>query len=115
MVEQIDFRRGPDGAGRVLIRLNASDAPVNIERQGSMVIADLEGVFTPERLRRRLDVTDFATPVTTIETRQRNGTTRVTVEAAERVRAGGLPGGRDLHHRAQARSPRRSRRRPRSR
>ncbi|WP_440996382.1 type IV pilus secretin PilQ [Arhodomonas sp. SL1] len=82
MVEQIDFRRGPDGAGRVLIRLNASDAPVNIERQGSTVIADLEGVFTPERLRRRLDVTDFATPVTTIETRQRNGATRVTVEAA---------------------------------
>lgn len=63
----LDFRRGQDGEGRVEIRLSDARTPVDVRREGHTVRARLSGAELPERLRRRLDVTDFATPVERID------------------------------------------------
>ncbi len=79
-VVNIDFRRGDLGEGQVQIALNSDRASANIRREGSKIIADLEGVRLPEELSRRLDVTDFATPVRYVDARKDGGSTRIVIE-----------------------------------
>ncbi|WP_249976890.1 type IV pilus secretin family protein [Vreelandella olivaria] len=69
-VENIDFRRGPDGAGRLLVTFD-SDGVVSQVREGSdgLVIAQLQDVDIPDALNQVYDVTDFATPITRITPR----------------------------------------------
>ncbi|MFC7369238.1 type IV pilus secretin PilQ [Vreelandella zhaodongensis] len=69
-IEAIDFRRGDDGAGRVLITFDRGDVTANV-REGSngSVIAELRGVTISDALNHVYDVTDFATPVTRITPR----------------------------------------------
>jgi len=64
----IDFRRGKDGEGRVIVDLARSSIPVDLSELGGKIRLTMEGASVPESLRRRLDVTDFATPVTRIDT-----------------------------------------------
>ena len=66
-VENIDFRRGGDGAGRVLVTFTRAGVVANV-REGSegSIIADLRNVVLPDALNQVYDVTDFATPVTRI-------------------------------------------------
>ena len=61
----VDFRRGKDGEGRVIVDLARSSIPVDLSELGGKIRLTMEGTRVPENLRRRLDVTDFATPVTT--------------------------------------------------
>ncbi|AVI61260.1 type IV pilus secretin family protein [Halomonas sp. GFAJ-1] len=69
-VEDIDFRRGPDGAGRLLITFDR-EGVVSQVREGSegRVIAELRDVDLPDALNQIYDVTDFATPITRITPR----------------------------------------------
>lgn len=64
----VDFRRGADGEGRVIIDLSNSRVPVALNEQGGRIRLVMDGAEVPSNLRRRLDVTDFATPVTRIDT-----------------------------------------------
>lgn len=64
----VDFRRGKDGEGRVIVDLARSSIPVDLSELGGKIRLTMEGTRVPENLRRRLDVTDFATPVTRIDT-----------------------------------------------
>ncbi len=80
-VTRIDFRRGPDGSGRVLIQLSDPNIPVDIRQQGSRVIVDLDGAAIPPSLQRRMDVTDFATPVETIDARSEGGRSQILIRA----------------------------------
>lgn len=80
-VNNIDFRRGKDGSGRILIHLSDPNSPVDIKQQGSTIIADLVGISVPDHLQRRLDVMDFATPVQSIDTRQSGNNTQVVIKA----------------------------------
>ncbi|MCK7546005.1 type IV pilus secretin PilQ [Marinobacter bryozoorum] len=64
----VDFRRGTDGEGRVLIDLSNSRVPVALNEQGGRIRLVMDGTNVPDNLRRRLDVTDFATPVTRVDT-----------------------------------------------
>ena len=80
-VEDIDFRRGADGSGMVMIRLTDPGTPVDLRQEGTQVQAVFAGASLPARLMRRLDVTDFATPVRTIDTMQVGGNTRMVVNA----------------------------------
>ncbi|MFZ5724496.1 MAG: type IV pilus secretin PilQ [Pseudomonadota bacterium] len=64
----IDFRRTPDGEGQVVISMSSSSIPVDVRQDGTRIIAEFMGASLPENLRRKLDVTDFATPVTSIIT-----------------------------------------------
>lgn len=66
-VAGVDFRRGDQGDGQVMIDLSQASVPVDVKQQGSKVIARFLGVKLPDRLRRRLDVTDFATSVKSID------------------------------------------------
>ncbi|WP_407640785.1 type IV pilus secretin PilQ [Aquirhabdus parva] len=66
-VTDVDFRRGGAGEGNVLIALNNPNAPVDVQQQGTKIIARFLGTKLPERLRRRLDVNDFGTPIKTID------------------------------------------------
>ena len=77
----VDFRRDAQGAG--LIKLDLSDPAVNIDinKTGSKIRLEFYQTELPDHLDRRLDVVDFATPVTAIDTMQQGSTTVVTIEA----------------------------------
>ncbi len=79
-LRDIDFRRGPDGAGRVVVELPSTQVGVDIRQQGQNLVIDLPRTTVPDRLRRRLDVTDFGTPVHTITTTQDGERVRIVVQ-----------------------------------
>jgi type IV pilus assembly protein PilQ len=64
----VDFRRSKEGEGRVIVDLGRASAPVNLSEQAGRIRLTMPGLDVPVDLRRRLDVTDFATPVTRIDT-----------------------------------------------
>ncbi|WP_228141635.1 type IV pilus secretin PilQ [Marinobacter sp. X15-166B] len=64
----VDFRRGKDGEGRIVVDLSSSRIPVDLSETGGKIRLTMEGANVPAELRRRLDVTDFATPVSRIDT-----------------------------------------------
>lgn len=68
-VSNIDFRRGPNGEGRVLIDFSANGAGVDMKREGDKLIVNLANANLPANLAQRLDVLDFATPVQSITTK----------------------------------------------
>ena len=68
-VNDVIFRRGKAGEGRVIVDLSDSGTGIDIRQQGANLIVDFMKANIPDRLRRKLDVTDFATPVTTVETK----------------------------------------------
>ncbi len=76
-VTGVEFHRGQDGQGRVLINFSGSGAHVDVSRSSdsdtSDVDLDLSNVDVPQKFAKRLDVVDFATPVTTIETHPKRG------------------------------------------
>ncbi|WP_193601670.1 type IV pilus secretin PilQ [Marinobacter salexigens] len=64
----VDFRRGKNGEGRVIVDLGSASAPVDLSELGGKIRLTMDGISVPADLRRRLDVTDFATPVSRIDT-----------------------------------------------
>ncbi|OOZ37907.1 pilus assembly protein PilQ [Solemya velesiana gill symbiont] len=66
-VENVDFRRGPEGEGRIQIQLNDASAVVDMREEGGRVVLDILDTALPERLMRKFDVGDFATPVRVFE------------------------------------------------
>lgn len=80
-IEAVDFRRGKDGGGRVLIQLSNPKAPVNVESDGGKIRVEIRNTQLPPNLRRRLDVTDFATPVTVVDAVQQGDHVSITVAA----------------------------------
>lgn len=68
-ISNIDFRRGPNGEGRVLISFNGSGANAEMTRQGDKVLVTIDHANLPASLAQRLDTLDFATPVQSIVTR----------------------------------------------
>lgn len=82
-LKNIDFRRGADGAGRVLISLPSATTPVNVREQGTSVVVDVGNTQLPQRLFRRLDVVDFATPVVAVESRPEGQDIEVKIDTTE--------------------------------
>jgi type IV pilus assembly protein PilQ len=79
-LREIDFRRGSDGAGRVIVGLPSTQVGVDIRQQGQSLVVEFLRSTLPEALRRRLDVTDFGTPVRTVSTFQNGDRVRMVVE-----------------------------------
>ncbi|MGH8786245.1 MAG: type IV pilus secretin PilQ [Cupriavidus necator] len=79
-VRNVDFRRGADGAGRVVVDLSSRDSGINIAQQGKNVVVDFLGTTLPDNLRRRFDVSDFGTPVQGMHASDTNGNARLTIE-----------------------------------
>ena len=72
-ISNIDFRRGPNGEGRVLISFAGSGANAEMTHQGDKVLVNIDHASLPPNLAQRLDTLDFATPVQSIVTRAGNG------------------------------------------
>jgi type IV pilus assembly protein PilQ len=79
-LKDIDFRRGSDGAGRVVVELPNNQVGVDIRQQGQSLVVEFLRSSLPDALRRRLDVTDFGTPVQSITTTQAGDRVRMVVE-----------------------------------
>src|SRR5690606_26475319 len=75
----VDFRRGKEGEGRVIVDLGSSTAAVNLNELGGRIRLTMPDLQVPADLRRRLDVTDFATPVTRIDTFVEDGSAVVEI------------------------------------
>ena len=80
-INSVDFRRTQDGGGRVIVNLSDPGTPVDIRQEGGRVVAVFQDTALPAELMRRLDVMDFATPVTTVDTLRTNLDTRVVISA----------------------------------
>ncbi|MBA3477387.1 MAG: type IV pilus secretin PilQ [Lautropia sp.] len=79
-LRDIDFRRGKDGEGRVVVELSDPQMGVAIKQQGQSIVVDFPGARLPDNLRRRLDVADFGTAVKNIRTFQEGNSTRMLIE-----------------------------------
>jgi type IV pilus assembly protein PilQ len=80
-ITNVDFRRTRDGGGRVVVSLTDPSTPVDIRQEGARVVAIFKDTSLPAELMRRLDVMDFATPVSTVDTLKTNLDTRIVISA----------------------------------
>ena len=80
-ITNVDFRRTRDGGGRVIVSLTDPSTPVDIRQEGARVVAIFKDTALPAELMRRLDVMDFATPVSTVDTLKTNLDTRIVISA----------------------------------
>lgn len=79
-LKDIDFRRGNDSTGRIVVGLSNNEVGVDIRQQGQTLVVEFLKTALPEGLRRRLDVADFGTPVQTVTTFQTGDKVRMVVE-----------------------------------
>ena len=79
-IKDIDFRRGPDNSGRVVIELANNQVGVDLRQQGQTLVVEFMKSSLPEGLRRRLDVSDFGTPVQSVTTTQAGDRVRMVIE-----------------------------------
>jgi type IV pilus assembly protein PilQ len=80
-VESVDFRRGSEGEGLIVVVLSNPKAPVNVVSDGGRIRVEVRNTQLPESLQRRLDVTDFATPVQIVDALQEGPDTTFTITA----------------------------------
>ena len=78
-IRDIAFRRGKDGEARISVDMSDSNAGIDIRQQGQSLIVDFIKVSVPEGLRKKLDVTDFATPVVSVSTVQQGPNVRMII------------------------------------
>lgn len=79
-IRDLDFRRGADSSGRIIVDLANNQVGVDIRQQGQTLVVEFLKSTLPEGLRRRLDVTDFGTPVQRVTTFQAGDRVRVVIE-----------------------------------
>lgn len=79
-LKDIDFRRGTDASGRIVVDLANNQVGVDIRQQGQTLVVEFLKTALPEGLRRRLDVSDFGTPVQSVTTSQLGDKVRMVVE-----------------------------------
>ena len=80
-IRTIDFRRGSDGTGRVIVQLTDPRTPVNVRQEGQQIVVDFAGTAMPKNLMRRYDVQDFATPVQTVDAVRVDGSSRLVISS----------------------------------
>ncbi len=78
-IENIDFRRGESGEGRIVVTLSDPSIGVNMGQEGGQIVIDFLNTNLPEELNRRLDVIDFATPVKEVDTSPRGNGARMVI------------------------------------
>jgi type IV pilus assembly protein PilQ len=66
-VNNIDFRRGADGSGRIIVELTDARVPADLRQEGGRIVVNFAKTALPESLMQRLDVSDFATPVSSVD------------------------------------------------
>jgi len=81
----VDFKRGAQGEGQVVIRLSDPSTPVDVREEGGRVVARFVGASLPKELHRRLDVTDFATPVRFVDAKSDGSDAIISIESSPSV------------------------------
>ena len=81
-VNNIDFRRGTDGSGRIIVELTDSKVPADLRQEGGKIVVNFAKTSLPENLMQRLDVADFATPVATVDALRVADGTRLVIAAS---------------------------------
>ncbi|MGI9133834.1 MAG: AMIN domain-containing protein, partial [Rhodoferax sp.] len=79
-LKDLDFRRSTDGSGRIVVTLPNNQVGVDIRQQGQTLVVDFLKSTLPEGMRRRLDVTDYGTPVKAVTTTQSGDRVRMVIE-----------------------------------
>ena len=79
-LRDIDFHRGKNGEGRIQIDLSDADVGIDIKQQGKSLFVDFIKTSLPRNLQRKLDVTDFGTPVEGIDTFVQGDDVRMVIE-----------------------------------
>ena len=79
-LKDLDFRRADDGSGRIIVTLPNNQVGVDIRQQGQSLVVEIMKTTLPQGMRRRLDVSDFGTPVKTVTTTQEGDRVRMVVE-----------------------------------
>ncbi len=79
-LRDIDFRRGRNGEGRIVVDLSDSSAGIDIRQQGRTLVVDFLKTDVPRNLERRIDVADFGTPVVTVDTFPQGSNARMVIE-----------------------------------
>jgi type IV pilus assembly protein PilQ len=80
-IEDIDFRRGENGEGRVIVKLSDPSIPIDMGVEAGKVVINFIDAQLPANLDRKLDVIDFATPVKEIDTVAKGNNVRMTISA----------------------------------
>lgn len=78
-IRDIDFRRGKNGEGQIVVDLSDTGTGIDLKQQGRSIIVDFLQTALPPALERRYDVTDFGTQVETFEVMKQGGNTRITL------------------------------------
>ena len=79
-IRDIDFRRGKNGEGQIIVDLSDTNTGIDIHKQGKTLVIDFTSVSLPSNLERRLDVVDFGTPVQSVDTFSQGKNARIVVE-----------------------------------
>jgi type IV pilus assembly protein PilQ len=80
-INNVDFRRGSDGSGRVIVELTDAKVPADLRQEGGRVVVNFSRTSVPDTLLQRLDVVDFATPVNSIDVMRVGDSARLVVNA----------------------------------
>ena len=78
-ITNVDFKRGPNGEGRVVIDLTSTSITTDVWRENNEVHVELLGAQLPRELQRRMDVSDFATPISYLDSIQDGANIRMTI------------------------------------
>jgi type IV pilus assembly protein PilQ len=76
----VDFARGVNGEGRIIVDLSDANAGINIKKKGKQIIVDFVDTEVPAELQRRLNVINFNTPVLYVDTMQRGKNGQMVIE-----------------------------------
>jgi len=79
-ISDLSFRRGPAGQAVITVKLSNPSIPVDVRQEGNQIIADFQGATLGKSQQRRLDVTDFATPVSAVQALNRGNDARLTID-----------------------------------
>jgi type IV pilus assembly protein PilQ len=80
-IENVDFRRSKDGGARVTVKLSDAGTPVDVRKEGGRVVLHFTGAQLADNMLKRMDVTDFATPVDTVDVMRAGADARVVISA----------------------------------
>jgi type IV pilus assembly protein PilQ len=80
-VTNVDFKRGPNGEGRVIIDLTTTSISTDVWRENNVIYVEMVGSQLPAELQRRMDVSDFATPISYIDSIQEGANIRMAISS----------------------------------
>jgi type IV pilus assembly protein PilQ len=81
-IENVDFRRGKDGSGTIVVSVTDSKVPADLRQEGGKIVVNFAKTAIPENLLQRLDVVDFATPVSSVDVVRAGDGARLVIAAS---------------------------------